>query len=313
MQMRSRKQRQGRRSRSRRSLKGGAGPYTYEDVSLSVGNSLIQIAVTKEDNGTYSFNVPGTTEPFKNYCKLFQYYQENVPLACVKPSFTNSAEKQVAMPSLVQILGLALILLNINATTVFRYSIKLATIGRCITALYGTVNEPLFTATSDGCVVSESFKERLTAAFKKEEVQVPPFSFYNVNNLSDQEVETILRYFKMAMFYYKFNVLPEQHLDQLSFNEILMDDPKSMEKFVLDKTIIKANIAGNAFQLYKKMFYTQENLSAPAPVASSAPAPVASSASAPVASSAPVEGKSIDERLAALEREVAILKKQIGP
>jgi hypothetical protein len=58
------------------------------------------------------------------------------------------------------------------------------------------------------------------------------------------------------------------------------------------------------------MFYTQENLSAP----SAAPAPVASSAPAPVAmaSSAPVEGKSIDARLDALEREVALLKTQIG-
>jgi hypothetical protein len=60
----SRKQRQqGRRSRSRRSLKGGEPKaYVCEGVPLSVGNKWIQIAVTKEeDDGTYSFNVPGAS------------------------------------------------------------------------------------------------------------------------------------------------------------------------------------------------------------------------------------------------------------
>jgi hypothetical protein len=288
-------------------MKGGAGkPYTCEGVPLIVGNPLIQIAVTQEDDGTYSFNVPGTTEPFKNYCELFQYYQANVPLACVKPLFINSAKTQLVVPSLVQILGLALILLNINANTVFRHStIKLGTIGRCITALYGTVNEPLFTATSDGCVVSESFKVKLTAAFTKEEVQVPPFSFYKVNNLSDQEVETILKYFKMAMFYYKFNAIPDNNPSGLTFAKILNPEPTKIEisPFLIDNSKIEQTISSDPFQLYKKSFYLSKSLAAG--IGASAAAPTVSVAS-------PVEDKGTDARLAALETAVASIQQSVA-
>jgi hypothetical protein len=307
MQMRSRKHRQqGRKHRSRRSLKGGAGPYTYEDVSLSVGNPLIQIAVMQEDDGTYSFNVPAggmlekKVEPFKNYCKLAQYYQANVPLACVNPSFINSGGKNMMVPSLVKILGLALLLQNEKVRIQQIKTLTATQMQTCMDALILVANSSrsLFTATDSGCIVSEDFKKISKNVLEN-------YEFYNVSGLSKDDVDSILKFFKIAMFYYKFGVLPEQYLGELSFNAILMDDPKSMEKYIVgDKTTIKANIAGNPFQLYKKMFYTQENLSAPAPVSSSAPAPVASSA--------PVESKSIDARLDALEREVAQLKKQIG-
>jgi len=166
----------------------------------------------------------------------------------------------------------------------------------------------LFTATASGCIVSEDFKKISKNVLEN-------YEFYKVSGLSKFDVDSILKYFKLAIFYFKFNALPDQFLDLLTFNAILMDDPKSMAKFIVDNTKFKETIAIPSFQLYKKVFYTQENLSAPsapAPVASSAPAPVASSALAPVASSAPVESKSIDARLDALEREVALLKSKIG-
>ena len=159
--MRSRKQRQqGRRNRSRRSLKGGSGkPYVYEDVSLSVGNPLIQIAVTQEDDRTCNFNVPAGGV-FQNYCQLAQYYDQNVPLACVNPSFVNSSGKNMMVPSLVQILGLALLLHNEKVRIQL---IKTLTeqIKTCMDALILMVNSgrSLFTATAGGCIVSQDFKK----------------------------------------------------------------------------------------------------------------------------------------------------------
>jgi len=308
MQMRSRKQRQqGRRSRSRRSLKGGAGPYTYEDVSLIVGNPLIQIAVTQEDNGTYSFNMPAGGV-FQNYCQLAQYYKQNVPLACVNPWFINSKENIMMVPSLVQILGLALLLHN-TTIELQKISARLTDvqIKPCMDALIIMVNNgwSLFTATASGCIVSEDFKRISKNVLEN-------YEFYKVSGLSKDDVDSILKFFKIAIFYYKFGVLPEQYLDMLKINAILMDVPKSMENYIVgDKTTIKANIAGNPFQLYKRVFYTQENLSAPS---APAPAPVASSAPAPahVASSAPVEDKGTDARLAALETAVASIQQSVA-
>lgn len=308
MQMRSRKQRQqGRRSRSRCSMKGGAGkPYKCEGVPLIVGNPLIQIAVTQEENETYNFNVPAGGV-FQNYCQLAQYYEQNVPLACVNPSFVNASGKNMMVPSLVKILGLALLLHNAT--------IELQKIGArltdmqikpCLDALILMVNSgrSLFTATASGCIVSDDFKTTSKKILQN-------YEFYKVHDLNQFDVDSILKYFKLAIFYYKFGVLPDQYLDVLKINAILMDDPRSMAKFTVDDTKLKETIAIPSFQLYKKVFYTQENLSAPS---APAPAPVASSAPAPVAmaSGAPVEDKSTDARLAALETAVASIQQSVA-
>lgn len=298
--MRSRKQRQqGRRSRSRRSLKGGApNAYNYEGVDLIVGNPLIQIAVTQDDK-IYSFNVPGAAS-FNNYCDIVRYYQANVPLAYVNPTFVNSDENTKKVPSLVQILGLALLLHNEKVrlqsmliTTPFTDKQMLT----CMLALFSIVNssDSLFTASQSGCIVSQPFKNKAANALET-------YDFFKVSGLSKYDVDSILKYFKLAMFYFKFNASPNQYLDVLTFNEILSDDPKSMTKYFLDPTAFNKATESAPFKLYKHVFYTQENLSAP-PVA----APVAS-----VASVAPSPSSSVDARLDALEREVALLKSQIG-
>ena len=304
MQMRSRKQRQpGRRSRSRRSLKGGAPQaYKYEDVDLIVGNSLIQIAVT-EDNETYSFNVPGAAS-FNNYCDIVRYYQEKVPLACVNPTLINSDGTHKMVPSLVQILGLALLLHKEKVrlqsrliTTPFTEKQMLT----CMLALFVIVNssDSLFTASQSGCIVSQPFKTKAANTLGE-------YEFFKVSSLSKDDVDSILKYFKLAMFYFKFNTLPNQHLDVLTFNAILFDDPKSMTIYFLDPTAFNKAIGSDTFKLYKKVFYTQENLSAP-PVA----APVAPSA-ASAASLAPSPSSSVEVRLAELETAVAEIKQSVA-
>jgi hypothetical protein len=201
------------------------------------------------------------------------------------------------VPSLVKILGLALLLHNAT--------IELQKIGArltdiqikpCLDALIVMAlgSRSLFTATASGCIVSDDFKTTSKKILQN-------YEFYKVSDLNQFDVESIVKFFKIAMFYYKFGVLPDQHLDLLTFDAILMDVPKSMAKFIIDDTKFKENIASSSFQLYKRVFYTQENLSAP-----SAPAHV------PVASSAPVEDKSTDARLAALETAVASIQQSVA-
>jgi hypothetical protein len=285
-------------------LKGGApNAYNYEGVDLIVGNPLIQIAVTQDDK-IYSFNVPGAAS-FNNYCDIVRYYQANVPLACVNPTFVNSDGNTKKVPSLVQILGLALLLQN---EKVRLQSMLITTpltdkqMLTCMLALFSIVNssDSLFTASQSGCIVSQPFKNKAANALET-------YDFFKVSGLSKYDVDSILKYFKLAMFYFKFNASPNQYLDVLTFNEILSDDdPKSMTKYFLDPTAFNKATESVPFKLYKHVFYTQENLSAP-PVA----APVAPSA-ASAASLAPSPSSSVDARLAALETAVAGIQQSVA-
>ena len=318
MRSSSRKQRQqGRRSRSRRSLKGGAPQaYKYEGVDLSVGNPLIQIAVTKEDDRTYSFNVPGET-PFNNYCDIAMYYQANVPLACVNPSFVSSSGTTMFVPSLVQILGLALLLYNEKVRLEqAQLTLNLTeNVKPCIDALNAVANNPkrlLVDAASGSCMVSTTFTSIAKHTLQDKITKVDAlrnYAFYKVSKLSDDDVKEILKYFKIAMFYYKFNSLPTQHLDTLTFAKFFSTSPdaptttNSMRTFVVDTDTFDKNVGFPSYTSYKVVFYTPANLASAASVA----APVAS-----VASVAPSPSSSVDARLAALETAVAAIQAKLA-
>ena len=165
----------------------------------------------------------------------------------------------------------------------------------CMLALFVIVNssDSLFTASQSGCIVSQPFKNKAANALDE-------YEFFKVSSLSKDDVDSILKYFKLAMFYFKFNALPNQYLDVLTFNAILFDDPKSMTTYFLDPTAFNKAIGSDPFKLYKKVFYTQENLSASA------------SSAAPSASSpAPSASVNVDARLTALETAVASIQRTV--
>jgi hypothetical protein len=330
MRSSSRKQRQqGRRSRSRRSLKGGVPKaYNYEGDDLIVGNPLIQIAVTKEDDGTYSFNVPGET-PFNNYCEIVKYYESKSSLACVKPSFVSSSGSPIVVPSLVQILGLALLLYNEKVRLEqAQLTLNLTeNVKPCMDALTAVANNPkrsLVDAASGNCMVADGFttvakytqKDRDNVVTKVDALR--NYAFYMVSKLIEDDVKEILKYFKIAMFYYKFNSLPTQHLDTLTFADFFSTSPdapnttNSMRTFVVDTETFNKNVAADSYKKYKVVFYTPANLASAASVAPSASsaAPVASVAS--VASVAPSPSSSVDARLTALETAVAAIQAKLA-
>lgn len=326
MQMRSRKQRQpGRRSRSRRSLKGGAQAYKYEGVNLSVGNPFIQIAVTQEDNRTYSFNVPGAAS-FKSYCDIVRYYQANVPLACVNPTFINSGGKHMKVPSLVQILGLALLLQNekvrLESSQLSLHPIE--NVKPCIDALNVVANDSssrsLFDETSGRCIVSNSFTTiaKYTTEGKTKVDALRNYAFYKVSELSEDDVKSILKYFKIAMFCYKFfPTYPTQNLDTLQFEDFFKTSPqdpqttKFMKTFVVNATAFDQAVDTDSYKSFKVSFYTPANLSASAANASAASVAPSAASAASLAPS-PSSSVDVDARLAVLETAVAKIQQSVA-
>ena len=210
--MHSKKHRQVRKLRSRpksrrgRSLKGGAPqPCVYEGTSLTEGNNLIQLAVTRMDDGTYTFNPVGKN--FANYCELAKYYCDKKSLACVRQSVTKPEDGTTTIfPSWVDLLGIALVL----AKRFPPDALQLATdkdIQTCLMQAISTIKNqnPLFQSTSTGCV--SSFTN-------------PDVSFHDISGISEFDLNKMLNFIKRMIFFCKYVVMPDQFLESLTFVKI---------------------------------------------------------------------------------------------
>lgn len=272
------------KSKSRRSLKGGSPqPYVYEGVELKEGNDLIQLAVTRMDDGTYTFNPIG--QNFSNYCKLAEYYCSKKSLACVNSSIP-SKSGEMLYPSLIQLLGLSLILAHKNNVgTALSASISDRDVRTIFlkTVQQLKTSEPLFKSTTTGCISYDGS------------------DFFKISNLSDFEVNTILTIMKKFMFFSKYIMVPDQFLHLLTFNKILYSDPTDAITHIMDRDAFKENTNTPNFKLHKTNMFTPDQLRE----AASQPSSAVPASSAPMASS-------LEDRVATLEREVAELKKAVA-
>ena len=288
-QVRKLKLRSKSKSRRGRSLKGGAKPYEYEGVSLEEGNRLIQIAVTEMEDGTYTFNPVGKN--FTNYCELAKYYCDNKSLACVNSAFpSRDMKKKNTYPSLIQLLGLSLILAK---------SHKIATM----------TSTPI-----KDDEISENILTEVPKLNKNEPFLKPPVSdectsyngleFFKISDISKVELDIILATMKRLMFFSKYAVVADNRLTDLTFANILDTDTASAISYVNNQNTFRTNVAATNFNAKKNMF-TQEQLndSAASASAASASAPVP----APVPASAPLQA-SLEDRVAKLETAVADLQ-----
>jgi len=268
------------KSKSRRSLKGGSPqPYVYEDVPLIEGNNLIQLAVTRMNDGTYTFNPIGKT--FSNYCQLAQYYCSKKSLACVNSSLPSLIPGEMLLyPSLIQLLGLSLVLAHKNNVgTTLPNSISDSDVRTIFlkTLQQLKTSEPLFKSTTTGCISYDNS------------------DFFKISNLSDFEVNTILTIMKKFMFFSKYKMVPVQFLDSLTFNKILYSDPTEAKTHIMNTDEFTANTSTPTFKLHKTNMFTPDQLREAA----------TSQPSSPMASS-------LEDRVATLEREVAELKKAVA-
>ena len=281
--MHSKKHRQVRKLRSRpksrrgRSLKGGAPqPCVYEGTSLTEGNNLIQLAVTQMD-GTYTFNPMG--QHCTNYCDLEKYYCDNKSLACVNSVYANrGGSKEMTYPSLIQLLGLSLVLAKSHkfdtpalSTTITPEDISKTFID---TLSLLSAKNPLFNASMKGVCTTHDGK-----------------NFFEISGLTELEVNNILTIMKKLMFYSKYATVPDNNLNHLTFAKIFSTTTNDAIVHVQNQKIFNQSIAASNFGSKSKI-YTPEQLRADA---TAAPAHVQASSS-------------LEERVARLETAVAELQ-----
>lgn len=216
----------GRKKSTSYEMKGGAGnPYEYEGVRLTPNNPLIHIGIYVSDDGkNYNFNIPASTtgsffskkttpsENFSSFCELYQYYQTNIPISCVHQEFEmKTGGKMLKAPSFMDILGYALILVG----TQERYmSLNLEDsnlLKSIFLALLISVSDkgPICVNQSGQLVINYEFKNMLLKAINKfYPLQMEQMIVPDINRLNKSQVENMLRFFKRALFYYRYNTLP---------------------------------------------------------------------------------------------------------
>ena len=230
------------KSRRGRSLKGGAPkPYVYEGVPLVEGNSLIQLAVTQMDDGTYTFNPMGQT--FANYCELENYYCGKKPLAlaCVNPIvIAKNGTTQLKYPSLIQLLGLSLILAK---------SHEIATLAS------KTITSKDISDIVDDVVLIAFLKNKspfLKPSVIGECASYKGSEFFKISGISEAELYIILATMKKLMFYSKYTVVADNNLTDLTFANIL--DTKTAIAYVRDQPTFRTNVAATNFGSKRDMF-----------------------------------------------------------
>ena len=288
-QVRKLKLRSKSKSRRGRSLKGGAPqPYEYEGVSLVEGNDLIQLAVTRMDYETYTFNP--VDKNFKNYCELAKYYCDKKSLACVRQIVTRPEDKVTTIfPSWVDLLGIALVLAKRFPIT--SANLQIATDQDIQMILMEAIKAikkqtPLFQSSDSGCIISFTN---------------PGGSFHDISGISEFNLDNILNHIKRMIFFCKYTMMPKSVLNLLTFNKIF-NESDQCKQHVLDTKTFDENVAKSNFLLNKTQLYASANLKRAAQASSATPAPAPPSA-APAPPSADLES-----RVATLERDVAALK-----
>jgi len=283
------------KSKSRRSLKGGSPqPYVYEGVELKEGNDLIQLAVTRMDDGTYTFNPIG--QNFSSYCDLAKYYCSKNSLACVNSSIPTKTEGETLMyPSLIQLLGLSLLLAHAhNVGTELYTAITVEELSKTFLRAIITLKENpiLFKSIGTGCVSSISSYNSVST------------DFFKISSLAEDDVKTILTIMKKLMFYSKYLMVPDNFINQLTFSKILESATTNAKVHVLDTKEFDEKIKSENFRLHKTTMFTPTQLKASQLSSASQPSSAVPASSAPMAS--------LEDRVATLEREVAELKKAVA-
>lgn len=196
-------------------MKGGAGPYLYEGVSLTIDNPLTHIAVNEVD-GTYNFNI--LDKRFSSFCELYQYYQENSPISCVHQQFQGNSGgdkmfKMFKAPSFVDILGISLILRNIQ--NVHDGLVKVD--GELMTVAFNNLRvivnfglgQPLCVEQLGTPDINKLLKNKILDKIQED---YPSFEMDNIapipiNSLDKFNIDAVLRFFKQAIFYYRYGVM----------------------------------------------------------------------------------------------------------
>lgn len=218
----------GRKKSRSYAMKGGAGPYAYEGVPLTLDNPLTHFAVNSNDDGTYNFNIPAKstgsffskkTTPavnFTSFCELYQYYLANSPISCVHQRFETKSEVLKA-PSFVDILGLILLLMGTEPNT----GGPGGAMNLQDDKFFKTICLSLLVAVNKGGPICQDQAGTLLMSYKLKEListqiqKLLPSSFtihdmttLPITSLDKFQIDRLLGLFKKVLFFYRYNTLP---------------------------------------------------------------------------------------------------------
>ena len=216
----------GRKKSRSYAMKGGAGPYAYEGVPLTLENPLTHFAVNSNDDGTsYNFNIPEKstggffsrkTTPavnFTSFCELYQYYVANSPISCVHQRFETKTRDELNAPSFVDILGFILLLMGTEPNTGGAMNLHDDKFFKplCLSLLVA-VNKggPICQDQAGTLLMSYKLKELISIQIQK---LLPSFTTQQmttlpITSLDKFQIDRLLGLFKKVLFFYRYNTLP---------------------------------------------------------------------------------------------------------
>jgi len=205
-------------------MKGGAGPYAYEGVPLTLDNPLTHFAVNSNDDGTYNFNIPEKSTGgffskktpavnFTSFCELYQYYVANSPISCVHQRFETKTGEVYKAPSFVDILGFILLLMGTEPNTGGTMNLHDGKFFKAICfSLLVAVNKggPICQDQAGTLLMSYKLKELIS---KQINTFLPSFTTQQmttlpITSLDKIQIDRLLGLFKKVLFFYRYNTLP---------------------------------------------------------------------------------------------------------
>lgn len=240
----------GRKKSRSYAMKGGAGPYVYEGVPLTLDNPLTHFAVNFNDDDTYNFNIPEKsaggffsrkTTPavnFTSFCELYQYYVSNNPISCVHQRFETKTGDVMKAPSFVDILGFILLLMGTEPNTGGGMNLQSEKFFKpvCLSLLVAVNKGPICQDQAGTLLMSYKLKELIS---KQINTFLPSFTTQQmttlpITSLDKFQIDRLLGLFKKVLFFYRYNTLPSS--TNLTF-EIMSSTDQALRAFAGGDTL----------------------------------------------------------------------------
>jgi len=270
----------GRKKTRSYAMKGGAGPYEYEGVSLTLDNPLTHFAVNSNDDGSYNFNIPekktggffSKTTPavnFTSFCELYQYYVANSPISCVHQRFETKTGDVLKAPSFVDILGFILLLMGTEPNTggpaggaMNLHDDKFFK-PLCLSLLVA-VNKggPICQDQVGQLLMNHKLKELISTQIQKllPSFQIQQMTTLPITRLDKFQIDRLLGLFKKVLFFYRYNTLPSA--SYLTF-EIMSTADQASRAFGPGETLDSVKFKEDKDKAYfrnNQMLYREDTL-----------------------------------------------------
>jgi hypothetical protein len=204
-------------------MKGGAGPYVYEDeIQLTLDNPFTHFAVNSNGDDTYNFNIPEKTTGsvfskkttpavnFTSFCELYQYYLANSPISCVHQRFETRIGDVLKAPSFVDILGFILLLMGTEPNTggVMNLQDDKFFKSLCLSLLLAVKEGPICQDQAGQLLMNHKLKELISKQIRLTSFTIHEMTTLPITSLDKFQIDRLLGLFKKVLFFYRYNTLP---------------------------------------------------------------------------------------------------------